>query len=286
MSQALLTILGKIAHLARRTRLGSLLAAGRDSVDSVFLRVGTPPLRVEIGGLKIHGYLRHRSFLAGIATPQYEPFSRELYEKALRRDMIVVDGGAHIGLYSLLAARRLGSNAKILAFEPDPYNFQALVFNISKNYSSNSVIPIKKALSNSVREDFFYVSKGTISSSLFERRDIGEYQKILVQCTTIDRELQDLTEGSVIIKLDLEGAEILAIQGMDRLLQIASLVIMITEINPSALQKAGFSTSYMINALRESGFHVHFIDESNKRLIPVINSAITQKGNLYCVREN
>ena len=49
----------------------------------------------------------------------------------------VVDVGAHIGLYTLIASNRVGSSGKVFAIEPDPMNFEILVQNIRLNNLEN-----------------------------------------------------------------------------------------------------------------------------------------------------
>jgi FkbM family methyltransferase len=282
MNQILLSMLGKIARLARSTGLGSLLDVSLDLMDFIFMRVAIPPLKVKINGFEVRGYLRHKSFLEHISTGKYESFCRELYEKALRPGMIVVDGGAHIGLYSLLAAQRIGANGKVFAFEPDPYNFQCLVFNITKNRCSN-VIPIQKALHNTVGIASLYRSSSTISSSLFNRKGVRKLTITSVPVTTLDKALQGLAINSILIKLDIEGSEPLALQGMSNILQRCNSVVIFAEINPSALRDADLNPEDMISQLESFGFRTYFVDELNKRLT---RPTIDRKGMLYCVKKD
>lgn len=286
MSHTSLSTLGTIASLTRSMGLMSILGASRNLIDFACRKINKPPLKVRMNGFEMSGYLRHGGFLRHIATGQYESLTRKLYESALRPGMIVVDGGAHIGFFSLLAARRVGIDAKILAFEPDPYNFQALSFNITKNHHDNNIIPLRKALSNASRTICFYQSSGTISGSLIKRKDIGKFRKILVPSTTLDKELEDSTIDSILIKLDIEGAEGLALQGMRSVLQRANRIVLFSEVNPPALRDAEYGVEGLIATLRDLLFEVSFIDERNHVVLPVTNPSLIQKGNLYCVRVN
>jgi hypothetical protein len=40
----------------------------------------------------------------------------------------------------------------------------------------------------------------------------------------------------------------------------------------------------LLGGLRTIGFRIHFIDELNKKLIPVVSSTTLRKGNLYCIK--
>src|SRR5258708_5511745 len=52
----------------------------------------------------------------------WEPYESSLMQKVLRPGSTFVDIGAHIGYYSLLAARQLGRRGHVLSFEPAPDN--------------------------------------------------------------------------------------------------------------------------------------------------------------------
>lgn len=283
MDRKLIFILGKIARSLRCCGLGFILEWCRNTLDSIFIRTGKLPLIIKISDLKIGGYLRHRSFLEHLATGKYEPFTRELFEASLKPGMIIIDGGAHVGYFSLLAARIVGDNGKVFAFEPDPHNFSALLANVAKNHCTN-ITPLRKALYNSIGNITFYQSAGTISSSPVRQVLSGKVKKIQVPSTTLDMELDGLAVRNISIKLDIEGSEIIALQGMRDVFQKSESVHLFLEVNPPALNNAGFKPEDLIRELESLHFKVHFIDEANKTLLRVKGATMNQKGNLYCVR--
>ena len=75
-----------------------------------------------------------------------EIYGREVYTcvRPLKHDDVVVDVGAHVGIFTLKAARE-AEDGLIVAVEPDPGNFRLLVRNIRANGLEN-VIPIRAAL--------------------------------------------------------------------------------------------------------------------------------------------
>ena len=77
----------------------------------------------------------------------YEQLLTKLFKKEMKQGMIVVDIGAHIGYFTLLAARLVGETGRVFAFEPDPDNYSLLIKNVSVNGHDN-VIPVQKAVSN------------------------------------------------------------------------------------------------------------------------------------------
>jgi len=275
-----LAALGKLAAAARSLGLGYPLSLVRDSADYIWMKRGSIPLRITVDAFILTGFYRHRSFLAHLQR-SYEPFFRQLFEESLRPGMVIIDGGAHIGLYSLIASRKLGNGGKVLAFEPDHHNSRALLSNLSLNHCHNVVV-LRKALSSSVGRTRFYQCAGTISSSLIKRPefDAGSVRPIEVETTTVDRELGALDLDTVLIKLDLEGAEPLAVQGMRETIKRASSAAVFVEVNPSALYAGGYAPAALVHALQELGLELFFIDEESCNLQPVTGLSSLRKGNM------
>ena len=56
----------------------------------------------------------------------HEPFQTSLFKKIIKRGDTVLDIGAHIGKYTMQAAKLVGNNGKVVAIEADPKTFKAL----------------------------------------------------------------------------------------------------------------------------------------------------------------
>ena len=229
-----LSTLGTGARWARGAGLGRLMRAGRDSADAAFLRLGRPPLRADADGLTVRGYLRHRSFLAHLASGTYEPEYRRLFERELRPGATVVDAGAHIGTYTVLACRAVGPSGRVIAIEPDPYNMRALEANVRRLGCANVAL-VRKALADSPGRARFQQSLGTISSSFEARAGRGPFRELETDVTSVDAELAGVDVGALVVKLDVEGAEPRALAGMTETIRRARSVALFLELNPSAL---------------------------------------------------
>ena len=87
----------------------------------------------------------------------YEVQNIELFKRMVKPNMVVVDVGAHIGYYTLIASRIVGQGGKVFAFEPEPSNYNNLIQNVEMNKCKN-VLTIEKAVSDNEDKAFLYVS--------------------------------------------------------------------------------------------------------------------------------
>lgn len=164
--------------------------------------------------------------------------------------MTVLDIGAHIGYYTNLLIDRLGSTGKLYAFEASPENYSILIKNTSANKRKN-VFVYQVAVSDHDGVLNLYVSPGHSNHSLV--KNFQPSTKIIpVQSVRLDTFLD--VQKIDFVKMDIEGAEPLALNGMRRLIQASPNMIMIIEYNSVALAAAYSSPRYLLNLLDELGF--------------------------------
>jgi FkbM family methyltransferase len=270
--KALLGFLGNAAGRARRAGLERQLSAVRDAVDAALLRLDAPLLSARAGDRRIRGFLRHRSFLAEIERGDYEPALRRLIVEGAREGSLFVDVGAHVGYYSVLAAR---AGADVIAVEPDPYNYAAL----RKNVHGLQVDAHPAAVADAVGRASFHPSGSTTGSSLFARRDIPLLRSIDVPTTTVDALVAGRLDRPIVLKLDVEGAEPLALAGAVDVLTRSERLAVIAEVNPAALAANGYAIDDVTRPLGD--FDLVFVDQGG-RIGPV--PPTPAKGNLVARR--
>lgn len=145
---------------------------------------------------------------------QYERTKMGLFRRCVKGGMVVVDVGANLGDFTLVAARAVGPSGKVVAFEPDPQNFGWLIKSVERNAFKNIEIR-QEALSASEGVAPFFLSDvsgwhtlkaGQISLS-------GERAPITVRTRPLDTLTLDRLD---VVKIDVEGAEYEVLSGAER----------------------------------------------------------------------
>ncbi len=199
--------------------------------------------RVRFRPLVMHDFL----FVLANANRNHEPLVQKVFEP--KQGEVFVDVGAHIGLYTLRAAREVGPTGRVIAVEPDPQSYCILKDNVALNNLHN-VLVVNAALSDASGQKTFYACTDP-SLSGFELQSNARLREVrTVKTLTLD-ELVRIAEVSDVnwIKLDVEGAETKVLHGGANLLANAKkLRVIVESSNGDAmeyLKQFGFETRYL-----------------------------------------
>jgi FkbM family methyltransferase len=154
---------------------------------------------------------------------------------------IVVDVGAHIGQYTILASRRVGLTGQVISIEPEPRNFEILKRNISLNQLCN-VKPVACAAYSSHTKTKLFLpeeeSGRTIYNTVMKERAGNNGRYVEVDTATLDSVLESLGLSKVNwIKIDVEGAELEVLRGACNILAESNKVRVLVEIHSVSLYK-------------------------------------------------
>jgi len=148
----------------------------------------------------------------------------------------------------------------VLVFEPNAAVLPALQQNLAANGVARRVEILSAALAERAGRASFYASGET--SSLVEA--VEGTVRVEVDLVRGD----DVVDEDVdVIKLDIEGAELAALRGMERL--VAGVRTIFLELNPGLLKRSGASRDELLRWLVEHGFEVEWIDEDNGVTAPL-----------------
>jgi FkbM family methyltransferase len=127
-----------------------------------------------------------------------------------KEDDIIIDVGAYPGDFAIIASYFLGKNGKIFCFEPDNLNYKILYKNIKK-FKIKNIKLIKKGLWSN-KNKFKFKNDGGYSL-------INKNGTQIIDVDKLDSEIKRLKiKKADFIKMDIEGAEIEALQGMKKTL--------------------------------------------------------------------
>ncbi len=231
-----LRVLG-LLPLARRLRR-ELACLRHGDLRLGSLRLGNLP------EFKIHVRLNDDAVGAGIATYRfYEPHVTEGLRRCLKPGDCFLDIGANIGYFTLLGAALVGAHGRVLAFEPNRDNCALLTKSLRQNQFRN--VRLYPYAVGAKEQTLALYRHGTSSTSIL--RDKSSQQApppgrpYGVRAVVLDDFLADLDRLDV-IKIDIDGFEPRALQGMQRLIQRHRPVIF-TEFCPLLLGSVGHSTA-------------------------------------------
>ena len=272
-----MVLLERAALLLRGLGLGRVVDVVR---DRTLVRLG--PFEASIGTARLSGATQpHLQYFRELREGR-EGYMAELFAEAAARPLaLVVDGGAHLGYLTQLAA---ASGARVVAFEPNPETRGLLERGLERTGLAARVTVIPRALAERTEERRLFLSGGGDTSSLFDHA--GSSGAVTVSCVRGDEILASEHRVDV-VKLDIEGGEVGALAGMrGTLARSGDGVIVFAECNPEALHAAGTSPKALVEALRAHALDVFVCDEQSRRLVPWHEAAVDGIGyvNLYAAR--
>jgi FkbM family methyltransferase len=184
----------------------------------------------------------------------------------LRDGDVVVDIGANMGWYSLLAERQARGIVDVLAFEPDPDNYALLTENLALN-GARRVTPLQLAVSS---------APGTVTLHRYRDTNLGRHsvlpindgESVEVPAVTLDGFWAERGLGERVprfIKIDVEGYELVALRGARAVL--ARCPLLLAEYSPNYMRAGGQSPAEFVDYLTGLGFRPHAL--RGGRLAPV-----------------
>jgi len=197
-------------------------------------------------------------------TGGYEPQEAALLAALLQPGMTFVDAGANWGYFSLLGAALVGSGGRLLSFEPDPRLAMLLRSNLRAcgRETSARETALAEAPGASRLAGFAAAQDNHGLSRLVADAAPGP-DCFTVRTEALDQVLDDLhIEHVDLVKMDIEGGEALALQGMRRGLAQRRYRRILLEVHPALLTEQGRRVADVIEPLLAAGYRAWRIDHS------------------------
>jgi FkbM family methyltransferase len=221
--------------------------------------------------------------MAILAKKEYEPAVTSIFKSLLRQGDCVVDVGANIGYFSLLAGSIVGNAGCVFAFEPNIDNMKVLKHNIGLNHF-HWIVPIQKAAGNYVGEGIFYTSDNNWGGSLVKTRE--HEGNTTVEVDKLDN--MNFGRNIRLLKIDTDGNDLEVLKGAEKLILNGHVDAFIAEVYPAGLMAAGSSVEDFWEYIKSLGMeHIYVID--NNSIVPCKSSSqlatIKQSVNLFCSKK-
>jgi FkbM family methyltransferase len=210
----------------------------------------------------------------------------DLVEVLLEPGEVAVDVGANHGMWTLALADRAGAAGRVFAFEPVPFTFGTLRAVVRRNRLANVTLRNEGCSEGPGSVDFIVpIQRAGTSDDLqahLASRDGNAADngstRVCCQLTTLDLALEGV-EKIALLKLDVEGAELLALRGATQLLSRQGPAI-VCEVDAEFL--AGFeqTPADLVEFLRERGYQAFRYEGERGRLLPVADPALVEHANL------
>ena len=211
-----------------------------------------------------------RTFRSYAVNRVHEESTTSLFRKIVKEGNVVIDLGANIGYFTLLSARLVGSKGKVYAFEPETRNYKYLLKNIELNGYDNVVASQKAVADRPGTVKLFFCPYDSGHHTIRKYNGIQAYRPdfldekkefVEVDQVSLDDFFSSIRTPVDVIKMDVEGAEMLALAGMEQLIRGNEKLIMLIEFFPLLIREMGHSPEeFARRLLNDFNFKVSVVD--------------------------
>jgi FkbM family methyltransferase len=206
----------------------------------------------------------------------FDPRGIRYLKNHLYEGEIFIDIGANVGSYSLVASSLVGRTGRVYAFEPAGNVFERLTENIAMNGLKN-IIAEKKAILDKNGSVDIYLSRHDnlgMSSIFHHSSESGVSERVETISLDDYAEMKGLQRISL-IKIDIEGAEMLALRGMRKVIEKFRPRILI-ELKEETVAGSEYQVKDIIDFLINAAYEIFIINEQGN-----ITNELNQQSKDY-----
>lgn len=229
-------------------------------------------------GIRINGIsLRFPTRYFRYFPPDYEADNFTFLTQKCKSGDVVIDIGAHFGLFAIAAAKSVAPAGRVYAFEPTPSTFKVLSQTIGLNKFESVIRPSQKAVADKPGKTKFYIGEtpGDVANSLVNYNDTI-HKGYDVELTSCDSFCDENKIAPAFLKIDAEGAELSVLKGASKTLKIHR-PFCILSMHPLSLQKGGNSNEMVWDFVQQFNYEILY---ENKR---IDKAGFVEKKDLFDV---
>jgi FkbM family methyltransferase len=200
-----------------------------------------------------------------------EEYATKVFKSLLKPGLTIVDIGANIGYYALIEAEEVGRTGQVYAVEPSPRNVDILKKNVVLNEVQDIVDIEWGAISDISGSEELHLANRSNLHTLTPTSGMKNYVRftgvIDVPCFTLDDFLENKNVNPCdvdIIRMDIEGHEVKAIEGATKTLNSSKSLVLFIEIHPKLIKESNGEQAYaaFLEKLKSYGFELFACAES------------------------
>ncbi len=199
-----------------------------------------------VNGLNFHVDARTR-----LSFPQaYDVGATQLLVATLKPGDEAWNVGANVGVHVLQMCARVGPTGRVVAFEPNPHAASLLRRNVALNGYTDRVTIVQIAIGeHRGTSDFFLAGSDPMGRPQRPNPLLRQTTRTQVPVLTLDDFLAQRNRAPHCLLIDIEGWEIGALLGAERLLQLEPEPLLIVELHPDAWPWSGHSRNQLVQLM-------------------------------------
>lgn len=222
-----------------------------------------------INGIKIKLHAKGQIAL-GVFTNIFEKIELETFQNILKPGMVVVDAGANIGLYSLIASKLTGKKGKVISFEPSKETFKRLINNIKLNNSLN-IKAVNEGLGDNPNEKLILrqdIGSGDAERYLLSGNESPDIELKNINPIKIDEEIiinsldNYLRKSNIkkidFLKIDTEGFEYYILKGAKQILRNSPELVILLECTELGTLRSKTTQNDVFKILKDNNFKIFY----------------------------
>jgi FkbM family methyltransferase len=175
---------------------------------------------------------------------------------------VVIDVGANVGFFSLRFARWVGGDGEVISIEPEDHNYETLVRTLKRESLFGNVRALKAVAAATAGTMFLEINQLHPADHKLSRDGTG----VPVEAVRLDDLVQDKgTLRPSLVKIDVQGAEMLVLQGAADILKLSAPALFV-ELQEEGLKKFGTSVAAILDHLSQCGYEPYWLTRAGPHL--------------------